>query len=196
MLNLETIGRKIALERKSKGLTQNELAETLYVTHQAVSKWENGKSIPSIEILLELTTLFDVTIDYLLDNSELVSNDYAQMYKQFSRKVVLSKFLNSEDPNSNVENIFYLLNPGERKFVINKIISNHSTIDTEVIWPYLNNDERKLFLSVILSNKFDYDVSHIYQFLNNEERILCMIQSKDGSYKYPVSHTHYNIRSD
>lgn len=196
MLNLETIGRKIALARKAKGLTQNDLAEALYVTHQAVSKWENGKSIPSIEILLELTTLFDITIDYILDNSELVLNDYPQMYKQFSRKVVLSKFLNSEDPNSNVENIFYLLNPSERKFVINKIISNNSIIDTKVIWPYLNNNERKVFLGVILSNKFDYNISNIYQFLNNEERILCMVQSSDGSYKYPVSHTHYNIRSD
>lgn len=196
MLNLETIGRKIAAQRKIKGFTQTELAETLYVTHQAVSKWENGKSIPNIEILLELTTLFDITIDYLLDNSELATNDYSQMFKQFSREVVLSKFLNSEDPNSNVDKIFYLLNPKERKFIINKIISNNSTIDTYIIWPYLNDKERKTVLSVILSNKFDYDVSKIFHYLSNEERMICFNLSREGSYKYPLNHTHYNLRSE
>ena len=47
MLNLKKIGSKISKQRKQMGLTQTELANALYVTHQAVSKWENGKSIPS-----------------------------------------------------------------------------------------------------------------------------------------------------
>ena len=76
MLNLTQIGHKITEHRKRLNLTQKELAETLYVTHQSVSKWEKGKSIPSIEILFEMTKLFEISIDYLLDDSIIEDKDY------------------------------------------------------------------------------------------------------------------------
>ncbi len=186
MLNLEVIGKKIVEQRILKGLTQTELAGKLFVTHQAVSKWENGKSIPSIEVLVELTALFDITIEYLLDNTTLETNDYIQMYKQFSREVVLSKYLNSEDPNSNVESIFYLLDTSERRYIINKIISKTINIEVEVIWPYLNKSERKYLLGVILSNKLDYDLSEMFHYLSSDERIICITKYKNGSYKYSL----------
>ena len=78
-------------------MTQNELAETLFVTHQAVSKWENGKSVPSIEILYELTKLFNVSIDFLLDNSDIMKDDYQSLFKNYARDVVITKFLQNEN---------------------------------------------------------------------------------------------------
>lgn len=194
MLNLEKIGEKITKQRKQKGLTQLELAETLYVTHQAVSKWENGKSIPSIEVLIELTALFDISIDYLLDNSEVKENDYVTMFKQLPREVVLSKYLKSNSLNENLNRIFYLLSSKEREQIINLIISKNVKIKLKTIWPYLNDKERFYLLGVILSNKFNYNLINIYHLLSNKEKIQCSKQVQNGTYKYLLHHS-INIRS-
>lgn len=60
-----TLGKKISELRKEKGITQEELAERLGVSPQAVSKWENDLSCPDIMLLPELAKLFDVAIDEL-----------------------------------------------------------------------------------------------------------------------------------
>lgn len=52
--------------RTKKGLSQDELAEKIYVTRQAVSRWENGETIPNTETLKLLSNLFDVSINTLL----------------------------------------------------------------------------------------------------------------------------------
>ncbi|MBQ9091473.1 MAG: helix-turn-helix domain-containing protein, partial [Anaerotignum sp.] len=52
--------------RTKKGLSQDELAEKVYVTRQAVSRWENGETTPNIETLKLLSKLFDVSINTLL----------------------------------------------------------------------------------------------------------------------------------
>ena len=52
--------------RTQKGLSQDELAEKLYVTRQAVSRWENGETVPNTETLKLLSKLFDVSINTLL----------------------------------------------------------------------------------------------------------------------------------
>lgn len=52
--------------RTKKGLSQDELAEKVYVTRQAVSRWENGETIPNTETLKLLSGFFDVSINTLL----------------------------------------------------------------------------------------------------------------------------------
>ena len=59
--------------RKSKGLTQEELSEELYVSRTAVSKWESGRGYPSIDSLKEISKYFSVTIDELLSTDKLLS---------------------------------------------------------------------------------------------------------------------------
>ena len=59
--------------RKSKGLTQEELSEELYVSRTAVSKWESGRGYPSIDSLKEISKYFSVTIDELLSTEKLLS---------------------------------------------------------------------------------------------------------------------------
>ena len=58
--------------RKSKGLTQEELAENLYVSRTAVSKWESGRGYPNIESLKEISKFFSVSIDELLSGEKLL----------------------------------------------------------------------------------------------------------------------------
>lgn len=59
--------------RRQKGLTQEELANALYVSRTAVSKWELGKGLPSLESLKAISKLFSVTIDQLLSGDELIT---------------------------------------------------------------------------------------------------------------------------
>ena len=59
--------------RKSKGLTQEELAEALFVSRTAVSKWESGRGYPSLESLKQISRCFAVTIDELIGPEEILS---------------------------------------------------------------------------------------------------------------------------
>jgi len=59
------MGERIKQKRKELNLTQEELADKVGVSYQAVSKWENNSSMPDTAILPALSSIFDVTLDYL-----------------------------------------------------------------------------------------------------------------------------------
>ena len=62
----QTLGKRIVKNRKRKNMTQDQLAEQLGVTAQAVSKWENDQSCPDISTLPKLATIFGISVDELL----------------------------------------------------------------------------------------------------------------------------------
>jgi transcriptional regulator with XRE-family HTH domain len=64
---------KIQELRKQKGLTQEELAEKLYVSRTAISKWESGSGYPNIESLKAIAKFFSVTVDELLSSGEVLT---------------------------------------------------------------------------------------------------------------------------
>lgn len=63
---------KLQLVRKSKGFTQEELAEKLEVSRQAVAKWESGQVYPDINNLIQISNLFNVTVDYLVKDQACI----------------------------------------------------------------------------------------------------------------------------
>lgn len=63
------LSKKILELRKSAGFSQEQLAEKLDITRQSISKWESGESLPEIERLVELSKVFNVTVDYLVNES-------------------------------------------------------------------------------------------------------------------------------
>lgn len=65
---------KLQLLRKNKGLTQEEVAEKLDVSRQAVAKWESGHVYPDISNLIQISNLFNVTIDYLVREQKCMIN--------------------------------------------------------------------------------------------------------------------------
>lgn len=67
------LGKKLQELRKQKGLTQEELAEILFVSRTAVSKWESGRGYPNIESLKTISKFFGITIDELLSGDELLA---------------------------------------------------------------------------------------------------------------------------
>lgn len=103
-----TLADKLKEARKNAGFTQIELAEKLCVSRQAVTKWENGKGIPDVDNLRMIAKVLNVSIDFLLDDDEMLDktvikeqinlDDYVTEGKLRSKKdaVVYAKYPNAE----------------------------------------------------------------------------------------------------
>jgi transcriptional regulator with XRE-family HTH domain len=98
-----TFGEKLKSARKSAGLTQEELAEKLAVSRQAITKWESDKGMPDIENLKSLAKLMNVSIDYLLDDGESIDLNVTREeinladYKGKKRRVGKSRVLRPKE---------------------------------------------------------------------------------------------------
>lgn len=78
---------RIQYLRKSKGISQEELADKVGVSRQAVSKWESEQSMPDLDKIIIMSDYFDVTTDYILKGVEIVEN------KEQKGKEIVSKVL-------------------------------------------------------------------------------------------------------
>lgn len=76
--------------RRQRGLTQEDLAEILYVSRTAISKWESGRGYPNIDSLKAIARFFGVTIDELLSNDELftIAEEDTKQKEKYYRKLV------------------------------------------------------------------------------------------------------------
>src|SRR5574344_1560092 len=85
MSNKEIISKNIVGLRKKAKMTQQDLAEKLYYSDKAVSKWERGESLPDAEMLANIAKLFNVDVNYLFtdhDYKELSNDDNASLLKR------------------------------------------------------------------------------------------------------------------
>lgn len=69
-MNQKKIGQFIKELRKSKDLTQEQLAEVLGVSSRSISRWENGINMPDFDIVIQLANFFQITIEELLDGEK------------------------------------------------------------------------------------------------------------------------------
>ncbi|MBC8579998.1 helix-turn-helix domain-containing protein [Zhenhengia yiwuensis] len=93
-INNEHFGQFLSQLRKEKELTQKQLAEKLYISDKAVSKWERGLSLPDISLLMPLSKIFDVTITELLSGKRIEPNTQltvTEVESLMNRTIVLSK---------------------------------------------------------------------------------------------------------
>lgn len=184
MLDLERIGNRICTLRRDAGLSQEELAEKLFVTRQAVSKWERGRSMPAIDILSELTGLFDVSLDFLLDQAEYEETDYEGMLRSYPREAVITKFFSQKDRQ--IDQIFYLLSKQERRRVIDGIIFRGNTTEIIEVWPYLSPDERDVLFASIISGNVDFDLNLIFTQLSRTEQMIAINKNREDVYPYRI----------
>lgn len=80
---MEILSQNIARYRKEKNLTQEDLANELGITFQAISKWERGNSLPDITLIPDISRILDVSIDRLFGykNQEKITSIYEEEYK-------------------------------------------------------------------------------------------------------------------
>ena len=124
------LNEKLQALRKQKGLTQEELAEMLYVSRTAVSKWESGRGVPNIESLKAISEFFSVSLDDLLSGEEILyiaENDQKQ--KQNSLRDLIFGLL-----DCGMSLLLFLPFFGQKS---DDIISMVSLLDLINIQPYL-----------------------------------------------------------
>ena len=81
-MNQIKIGKFVAEERKKNNLTQSMLAEKLGVTDRAVSKWENGKSLPDASIMIDLCKILKITVNDLLCGERVTMENYNKQLEE------------------------------------------------------------------------------------------------------------------
>ena len=85
------IGSFIADCRKKQGLTQMQLAEKLNITDRAVSKWENGRSLPDSSIMLELCRILGISVNDLLNGEVVTVDNYNEKSEELLLKMAEEK---------------------------------------------------------------------------------------------------------
>lgn len=87
-----TVGDRIQNLRKTKGMSQEELADKVGVSRQAVSKWESEQATPDLEKVVIMSELFEVTTDYMLKGIEPVkTDDHKTMADLVDQKILTEK---------------------------------------------------------------------------------------------------------
>ncbi|MBT2217505.1 helix-turn-helix domain-containing protein [Virgibacillus dakarensis] len=77
-------GERLKEEREKRGWSQTYLAEKIHVSRQSVSKWETGKNYPSIEVIIDLSDLFGITVDELLRSDKELKEKVIRDSKQLA----------------------------------------------------------------------------------------------------------------
>lgn len=86
-----TFAEKLKSIRKKAGLSQEQLAEKLGVSRQAVTKWETETGIPDIENMMAISALFDISIDELLSNERGMKNQTSIFLKALRNTILTSR---------------------------------------------------------------------------------------------------------
>lgn len=144
MLDFVKIGNKITSYRKKIHMTQDELADKLFVTRQALSKWETGVGVPSVETILNLTKIFNVSFEEILclnDETDIVINK-EDIFCGHERTYIINKIINNE-LNINVEDVLYQMSPSERMLVLKAVKENKLNCKIINLYPKLTVSEQK-----------------------------------------------------
>jgi transcriptional regulator with XRE-family HTH domain len=84
---------KLKTYRTEHGLTQDDVAASLYVSRQTISKWENGVNEPDIHTILRLSDIYSVTLDDLLRGDEIVIQKLARKERSYKKLIWLVAIL-------------------------------------------------------------------------------------------------------
>ena len=146
-MNQEKIGKFILDLRKQNKMTQKELADKLNVTAQAVSKWENGRGIPDIEILQKISTEFNVNIESIL-NGEKNKKKMPIKYILIILLVIILLGLS----------IYLLLNSSDYNFTDIKSTSNNFNVNGVAAY---SSDKNSIYISKIEYLDGDEDEKYV-----------------------------------
>lgn len=156
MIDPIRVGNKIALERKKCRMTQDDLANHLYITRQLVSKWEQGYGVPTIDSVISLSKLFHISIDELLCLEENYDVDENNLFIGRSREAVITNIIKG-NIKVNLEDVFYQFSPQERLLLLKTVKSGKIETNMKDLLPRLTTGEKNF----ILKESGDYDIKKI-----------------------------------
>ena len=165
-MNQDKIGKIIEQLRKKNNLTQNDLANKLGVTYQAVSKWETGKNLPDISILKQISKIFNVDINDLLEGK--ISDKKSDSKFKIITYVVIAIALVV---------IIFLVSRNSSGFQFRTIASKCDSYEISGSAAY-NKDKTTIYISDIL---YCGDDKTIY------DEISCSLYEKSGDTQTKIS---------
>lgn len=142
MIDFVQVGKRITSLRRSFDLSQEDLANKLYVTRQCISKWELGISVPSLDMIIEMTKLFSVTIDELLCLDLDIDVNNSNIFIGHNRAFIIKKMIDNE-LDINIPDVFYQLSNEERLIVLKEIKEGHTKCSLNELLPKLTDIEKK-----------------------------------------------------
>jgi transcriptional regulator with XRE-family HTH domain len=153
MLNLKNIGQNLKELRIQNHLSQDDVADKLYVSRQAISNWESGKSLPTIDNCIMLLGLYNTSIDNLL----LLNNPKGREtdLENGNREAIITNIINGQK-TVDLSKIFYKLSQEERFRILKAIKDQKIIIKKETLIPYLSDEERS-YLGLKVSLVYSYD---------------------------------------
>ena len=151
MIDFIIVGKKIAHLRKQLNLTQDDLANKLYVSRQLVSKWENGIGTPSIETFVDMSKLFGVSIEEILCTNDKVEIDEENIFKGHERSYIINSIINGSI-EVDITNVLYQMSSLERMLILKAIKSHKLNIKIEDLIPKLTISEQKFLEKEISKN--------------------------------------------
>ncbi len=143
MIDFVQVGLKMQSLRKDSNMSQDDLAAKLYVTRQALSTWERGISIPSIDTIIELGKIFNVPFEEILCLGEQTKIDENNIFRGHTREYIMKKILNGElefDVASQLDRFTI----EERSLIIKRIKDGLIKCDIKELYPYLSPIEQKM----------------------------------------------------
>ena len=129
MIDFVRVGEKILRYRREAGMTQDDLADKLFVTRQALSKWELGVSVPSTDTLLELCKMFKVSFEEILCLDEKPDIDPDDIFKGHDRLFIVNSICHGELV-VNIPDVLYQFSPSERLLILRSI--KEGKIETDI----------------------------------------------------------------
>jgi len=117
MIDFVQVGKKIQEERLRLGLSQDVLSEDLCVTRQALSRWENGLSAPSIDTLITLSKIFGISFEEILCLDESPELDPDNIFAGHDRDFIVQGIVEGRI-KVDIEDVFYQFSPSERMRVL------------------------------------------------------------------------------
>ncbi len=180
-MNPEVIGKFISEQRKKLNLTQKELADKLNITSQAISKWENGRGIPDIEMLKTLSDIFGVDINSILEGKE--TNPVQTKNNRYLYVIALLLLIL-------FTTTIFLLNRPQESFNFYPLASDNDAFTIKGVIAY-NKNKKSIYISEVnyaLDDEEEYKSVEIilYESFNNVERKI----SQWGTINKEASETH------